>query len=524
MKGGNGMLRGPFQNEPGVDFSIPENRQAMLAALHEVEQQLGQRYPLVIGGERRESGEWFKSINPGNLDQVVGEVARARAQDVSDAIAAADAAFATWRNMSAEGRASVNFRMAAIMRRRRLELAAWMSYELDKAWDEADGEVAEAIDFLEFYGREAQRLAQPVSGLAHLPDEATEMFYQPIGVGVVIPPWNFPCAILTGMTMSGVVAGNTVVLKPASNTPVIAYKVFEIMEEAGVPAGVVNYLPGHDGEIGDALVDHPRTRYVAFTGSKDVGVRIYERAAKVQPGQRWLKRVTAEMGGKDAIIVDSEADLDLAAEGIVVSAFGFSGQKCSACSRAIVAADVYDKIVEKVVALTRTTVTAGQAMKGDVTVGAVVDASQYRKILDYIESGKRETRLVYGGEKGDGNGYFIQPTIFADVAPTAKVGCEEVFGPVLAIIKANDFDDALRIANGSEYGLTGSLYSRNREHLERARREFEVGNLYLNRKCTGALVGVHPFGGGKLSGTGAKSGSPDTLLHFLETKAVGERL
>ncbi|HEX7101727.1 MAG TPA: L-glutamate gamma-semialdehyde dehydrogenase [Nitrolancea sp.] len=518
------MLRGPFHNEPGVDFSIPENRQAMQAELNKVEQQLGQRYPLVIGGERRETGKWFKSINPGNLDQVVGEVALAGPQDVEDAIAAADNAFQTWRRMSAEGRASVNFRMAAIMRRRRLELAAWMSYELDKAWDEADGEVAEAIDFLEFYGRQAERLSEPVSGLANLPDEATEMFYQPIGVGVVIPPWNFPCAILTGMTMSPVVAGNAVVLKPASNTPVIGYKVFEIMEEAGVPAGVVNFLPGHGGQIGDALVDHPRTRFIAFTGSKDVGVRIYERAAKVQPGQRWLKRVTAEMGGKDAIIVDSEADLDLAAEGIVVSAFGFSGQKCSACSRAIVNADVYDQIVEKVVKLTRETVTAGQAMKGDVTVGAVVDENQYQKILGYIESGKQEAKLVYGGEKGEGNGYYIQPTIFADVAPTAKIGCEEIFGPVLSLIKAENFDDALRIANDTEYGLTGSVYSRNRAHLEQARREFDVGNLYLNRKCTGALMGVHPFGGMKLSGTDAKGGSPDTLLHFLQSKAVGERL
>jgi 1-pyrroline-5-carboxylate dehydrogenase len=324
--------------------------------------------------------------------------------------------------------------------------------------------------------------------------------------------------------MAPVVAGNSVVLKPASNTPVIGFKVFEIMEEAGVPAGVVNFLPGQGGQIGDALVDHPQTRFVAFTGSKDVGVRIYERAAKVQPGQRWLKRVTAEMGGKDAIIVDSEADLDLAAEGIVVSAFGFSGQKCSACSRAIVNADVYDQIVEKVVNLTRETVTAGQAMAGDVTVGAVVDENQYQKILGYIESGKQEAKLVYGGEKGDGNGYFILPTIFADVAPTAKVGCEEIFGPVLSIIKADDFDDALRIANESEYGLTGSVYSRNRARLEQARREFDVGNLYLNRKCTGALMGVHPFGGMKLSGTDAKGGSPDTLLHFLEAKAVGERL
>lgn len=518
------MLREPFHNEPSVDFSVPTNRAAMQAALRDVEQQLGRRYPLIIGGERRETGQWITSVNPGNLNQVVGEAAKARPQDVDDAIAAAEQAFKTWRNTPAEGRASVNYRMAAILRRRRLELSAWMALELDKAWDEADGEVAEAIDLLEYYGREAQRLGEPVPDLAHLPDEATEMFYQPLGVGVIIPPWNFPCAILTGMTMSGVVSGNAVVLKPASNTPVIAYKLVEIMEEAGVPAGVVNYLPGSGAEIGDALVDHPRTRYVAFTGSKEVGIRIYERAAKVQPGQRWLKRVTAEMGGKDAIIVDSEADLDDAAHGIVVSAFGFSGQKCSACSRAIVVADVYDQVVAKVLQFTRDTVSAGQASHGDATVGAVVDENQYRKILEYIEIGRQEARLAYGGGRGSGNGYFIQPTVFVDVPADSRIGCEEVFGPVLSIIKAADFDDALRIANDSEYGLTGSVYSRNRANLERARREFDVGNLYFNRKCTGAMMGVHPFAGMKLSGTDSKAGGPEYLIHFMESKAVGEKL
>jgi 1-pyrroline-5-carboxylate dehydrogenase len=488
-------MRAPFQNEPSLDFSLPANREAMQAALSAVEGQLGRRYPLVIGGERRETGKWIRSINPGKLDQVVGEVARARPEDAEDAIAAARAAFDEWRRLPAKGRASVNFKMAAIMRRRKLELAAWMCYELDKAWDESEGEVCEAIDFLEYYGREALRLAEPVP-LAHIPDEANELIYLPIGIGVVIPPWNFPCAILTGMTMGPVVAGNTVVLKPASNTPVIAYKVLEIMEEAGVPAGVVNYLPGGGAEIGDLLVEHPQTRFVAFTGSKEIGVRIYERAAKVQPGQRWLKRVTAEMGGKDAIIVDADADLDAAAEGIVTSAFGFSGQKCSACSRAIIHGDVYDTIVEKVVARTKAVVTAGPAISGETTVGAVVDEQQYRSILDYIEVGKGEGWLA----------------------------CEEIFGPVLALVKARDFDDALRIANDSEYGLTGSVYTRDRAKLERARTEYAVGNLYFNRKCTGALMGVHPFGGMKLSGTNAKGGGPDYLMNFLEPKAIGERL
>lgn len=495
----------------------------MLEALERVGTQLGQQYPLIIGGERRETGQWIRSINPGNLDQLVGEVAKARASDVEDAIAAAEAGFAEWRRMSATGRASVLFRMAGILRRRKLDLAAWMVYELDKPWDEAEGEVCEAIDFLEWYGRQALELGQPFS-LSHIPEEATQLFWVPLGVGVIIPPWNFPCAILTGMTMGAVAAGNTVVLKPASNTPVIGYKMVEAMLEAGVPAGVVNFLPGNGSEIGDALVDHPRVRFVSFTGSKDVGVRIYERAARLQPGQRWLKRVSAEMGGKDAIIVDSEADLDAAAEGIVTSAFGFSGQKCSACSRAIVHADVYDQLVEKVVQRTKETVKVGSALTGEANVGAVVDEKQYRSILNYIEIGKQEGRLLLGGGAAEGSGYYIQPTIFADVPPHARIACEEIFGPVLAIVKARDFDEALRIANDSEYGLTGSVYSRNRAKLERARAEFEVGNLYFNRKCTGALMGVHSFGGMKLSGTNTKGGGPDYLQHFMELKAVGERI
>ncbi|HLT19198.1 MAG TPA: L-glutamate gamma-semialdehyde dehydrogenase [Thermomicrobiales bacterium] len=516
-------MRPPFQNEPGVDFSIAENRQAMEAALKKVEAQLGQRYPLIIGGKRIETDAVITSRNPGNLDQVVGEVSRASAGHVDKAIQTAWKAFAEWRRMSAEGRASVAFKLAALLRRNRLELAAWMVYELDKAWDEADGEVAEAIDMMEWNGRQALELAQPVR-LASLPDEANTYHYLPLGVGAVIPPWNFPCAIFTNLTMAPVIAGNTVVVKPASNTPVIAYKVIELMEEAGVPPGVVNFLPGGGEEIGDALVDHPLTRFIAFTGSKAVGMRIYERAAKVHPGQQYLKRVTAEMGGKDAIIVDDEADLDAAIKGIVVSAFGFQGQKCSACSRAIVHEAVYDQVVEGIVRLTEESVTVGPGVSGTATVGAVVDEKQYNSILEYIEIGKSEGKLVYQGKSIEANGYYIPPTIFADVPEDARIAREEIFGPVLAIIKARDFDDALRIANDSEYGLTGSVYSRNRAKLERARYEFEVGNLYLNRKSTGAMMGVHPFGGTKLSGTNTKSGGPDYLKNFMEARAVGELL
>lgn len=518
------MLRDPFRNEPAVDFSCAENRAVMQAALKSVESQLGQTYPLIIGGERRETGAWSTSINPGNLDQVVGTIARARPSDVDDAIEAAQAAFPAWRRIPVEGRASVLLKMAGIVRRRRLELAAWMVYELDKAWDEAEGEVAEAIDFLEWYARKALELTERPA-LAHLPDEATDYRYQPLGVGIIIPPWNFPCAILTGMTMGPVVVGNTVIIKPASNTPVIGYKMVEIMEEAGVPAGVINFLPGSGAEIGDLLVDDPRIRFVAFTGSKSVGIRIYERAAKVQPGQRWLKRVTAEMGGKDAIIVDSEADVAAAVEGIVTSAFGFSGQKCSACSRAIIHQDVYDEVVQGVVERTRRLVSVGPAIDGEFAMGAVVDKNQYDSIRNSIETGKREGRLVYQGEvPANANGYYIPPTIFADVPETARIACEEIFGPVLALMKAESFDDALRIANDTEYGLTGSVYSRNRAHLERARDEFDIGNLYFNRKCTGAMVGVHPFAGIKLSGTNSKAGGPDYLHNYVEAKAIGEKL
>jgi len=512
----------PFRNEPFTDFSQPEARRAMQEALARVRAEFGRHYPLWIGGRPVDTEERIVSYNPGRKTEVVGTVAKATREHADQAMEAAWKAFESWSRVPAAARAAVLFRAAAIMRRRKLELAAWMVYEAGKTWPEADADVAEAIDFLEYYGRQMIRLAEP-QALTPLAGEVNEMFYIPLGVGLVIPPWNFPLAILTGTTVGPVVAGNTVILKPASNTPVIAAQFMEIMREAGLPDGVINFLPGPGAEVGDYLVQHPRTRFINFTGSMEVGLRIYEEAAKRQPGQIWLKRVVAEMGGKDAIIVDESADLEEAANGIVTSAFGFQGQKCSACSRAIVVDSVYDEVLRRV-AEKASQLRVGQADDPATQVGPVIDQAAFRKIMRYIEIGRGEGRLVTGGEGDDSEGYFIRPTVFADVDGRATIAQEEIFGPVVAFIRARDFDHALAIANDTVYGLTGSVYARDRLKLERARHEFHVGNLYFNRKCTGALVGVHPFGGWNMSGTDAKAGGPDYLLWFLQPKVVSEKL
>ncbi|MCL6444950.1 MAG: L-glutamate gamma-semialdehyde dehydrogenase [Alicyclobacillus sp.] len=512
----------PFENESLTDFSVPEQRAAMLRALDTVASQLGRDYPLYIGGQFVFTEQKTRSINPSATDQIIGYVSKADVPLAEQAIQAALTAFESWKRKSFAERARYLLKAAAIMRRRKHEMSAWMCFEAGKTWTEADADTAEAIDFLEFYAREAIRLGE-VHPLARVKGEDNELHYIPLGVGIIIPPWNFPLAILTGMTSSAVVTGNTVVLKPASPTPVIAYKLLEVMLDAGIPAGVINYVPGSGSEIGDYLVEHPKTRFISFTGSKEVGIRINELAAKVQPGQIWLKRVVAEMGGKDAIVVDKDADLDDAAQQIVNSAFGFSGQKCSACSRAILHQDIYDTVAEKIVALTKQ-LRVGPAMDAASQVGPVVDESAYRKILEYIEVGKQEGELLTGGGKADGNGYYIQPTVFGNVDSRARIAQEEIFGPVVALIRAKNFEDAIRIANDTEFGLTGSVFSRNRDHLEYAREEFHVGNLYFNRKCTGALVGVHPFGGFNMSGTDSKAGGRDYLLLFTQAKAVAERL
>lgn len=509
-----------YRNEPFTNFTAEGNREAMQRGLQNVREQLGRTYPLVIGGERIMTEKQITSTNPGNIEQVVGHVAQAGVKLAESAIAAADAAFRTWQHVAPDARAGYLFKAAAIMRRRKFDYAAWLVYEVGKNWAEADADVAEAIDFLEFYAREMIRLSSP-QPLTALAGEDNRLTYIPLGIGVVIPPWNFPLAIMAGMTCAAIVSGNTVVLKPSSASPVIAAKFVELMEEVGLPAGVLNFVPGSGSEIGDYLVDHPRTRFVSFTGSRDVGLRINERVAKTQPGQLWIKRFIAEMGGKDGIVVDKSADVEEAATAIVQSAFGFQGQKCSAGSRAIVHEDVYDDIVRLVTEKTKA-LNVGLPEE-NAAIGPVIDKHAYESILKYIEVGKGEGKLAAGGSIADGNGYYIQPTLYVDVDPEAAIMKEEIFGPVLAISKAATFEQAIDIFNNTDYGLTGAVYSMNREHLEYARHHMHCGNLYFNRKCTGALVGVHPFGGFNMSGTDSKAGGKDYLLLFTQAKLVSEK-
>jgi 1-pyrroline-5-carboxylate dehydrogenase len=510
-----------YQHEPLTDFSIAENKKAMQAALENVNSQLGKHYPLVIGGERLTTDAKIISINPANKNEIIGTVSKTDKEMAEKAMQAALTTFEIWKNWDPEARSSILFRAAAILRRRKHEFSAFMIKEAGKPWVEADADTAEAIDFLEYYGRQMLRLKDgfPVQSRT---GENNTFHYIPLGVGIIISPFNFPLAIMAGTTVAAIVSGNTVLLKPSNTTPIIAAKFVEIMEEAGLPAGVLNFVPGSSADIGDYLVDHPKTRFISFTGSREVGCRIYERAAKVQPGQIWLKRVIAEMGGKDTVVVDEDADIDLAVRSIVYSAFGFAGQKCSAGSRAVVHEAIYDEVLEKAVALTKS-LTVGDPEIGNY-MGPVIDQASYNKIMNYIEIGKAEGKLMTGGEGDDSTGYFIQPTIFADLDEKARLMQEEIFGPVVAICKARDIDHLMSIANNTEYGLTGAFLSKNSEHLERARKEFHVGNLYLNRGCTGAIVGYQPFGGFNMSGTDSKAGGPDYLLLHMQAKSVGEQL
>ncbi|MBS3975940.1 MAG: L-glutamate gamma-semialdehyde dehydrogenase [Syntrophomonadaceae bacterium] len=516
------MLATEFRNEAMTDFKATSVVEKMEQAITQVQKRFGEKLPLVINGEKVFTEETIESNNPACCSQIIGLSSKASNKHAEVALQAAATAFLEWQKTSAMERASYLFNAAAIMRQRKYELSALLAHEAGKNWLEADVEVAEAIDFLEFYGREALELER-INPVTPSPGEQNRLLYIPLGVGVIISPWNFPLAILCGMTAGAIVTGNTAVVKPASNTPVIGYKFVEIMEEAGVPAGVINFVPGSGDKIGDYLVSYSKTRFINYTGSKEVGLHITELASKQQKGQKWIKRVAAEMGGKDAIIVDKDADLRDAARGVVTSAFGYTGQKCSACSRAIVDKEIYGDFLEMLVEETQR-ITVGPVAENKNFMGPVIDKTSYSKILEYINIGRKEGRLITGGSKIDLPGYFIEPTIIADVTSNACIAQEEIFGPVLAVLRANDFDHALEIANDTEFGLTGAVYSKNRAHLERAIREFHVGNLYFNRKCTGAMVGAHPFGGFNMSGTNSKTGGKDYLKLFTQMKLIAEKL
>ena len=514
---------GAFTNEPLLDFKQENNARQMRAAIEKVRGELGREYDLVIGGKRSRTSEKIRSINPAHPSQVVGIHQKAGNEHVEPAMEAALKAFESWRKVSWKERVDLILKTSRIIRERRLEFNAWLVFEVGKNWEEADADVCETIDFLELYAREALHLSG-VEPIVQLPGERDFLQYIALGVGAVIPPWNFPCAIMAGMTAASVVCGNTVILKPSSDSPTIAAKFVEALEEAGMPAGVVNFCAGSGATFGHGVVTHPKTRFIAFTGSREVGLDIHARAAQTQPGQIWIKRTILEMGGKDAIIVEDDANVDEAAAGVATAAFGFQGQKCSACSRAIVNEKVYDRFLD------RLKERVADLQMGDPAenayMGPVVNEGAMKSILKYIEVGKKEGRLIAGGGRATdaGDGYFIQPTVIADLDRKSRLAQEEVFGPVLAVIKAKDFEDALAIANGTEYGLTGAIYTTSEEKIERAKQDFHVGNLYINRKCTGAVVGAHPFGGFNMSGTDSKAGGPDYLYLFSQAKSIGQKL
>jgi len=518
-------MPGPFRNEPLTDFGQAQNKAAFEAALAKVLAEAARQkvIPLVIGGKKVLTKETFVSTNPAQPGQALATFAKAGRQEARLAIAAAEKAFPAWSREPAARRAAVLLRAAALMRARKHEFSAVMVLEIGKNWVEADADTAEAIDFMEYYAREMLRYDRGMD-IVEWPGETNETFYIPLGVIAVIPPWNFPNAILTGMTVAALVTGNTACLKPASDTPLIGWKVAEVLIQAGVPAGVLNFVPGSGATCGEELVTDPRVRMICFTGSMEVGLGIVEKAGRPARGQKWIKRVIAEMGGKDTAIIDESADLDWAADQIAISAFGFQGQKCSACSRCIVVAPVYDKFRRKLLDRLKK-IKVGPPADPANWMGPVSSKASLDKCLRYLKIARREGRIIFGGRRLNiGRGYFLEPTLVDGVKFGSRIDQEEIFGPVLALLKAKDFDQALRYANATDYGLTGGVFSRDRAHLERARREFHAGNLYLNRKITGALVGVQPFGGFNMSGTDSKAGGRDYLGLFLQAKSVTERL
>ncbi len=514
----------PYVTEPLTNFELPGNKQSYEQALLKVKSELGKEYPLLIGGQEIRTGVIYTSVNPAKFDNVIGKIHQGGLAEAELAMDSAQTAFLSWKKTNPKVRADVLFKAANIIRRRKHEFSALMTLEAGKPWVEADADTAEAIDFLEYYGRQMLTISRIDDTVLSRPNiERNEYFYIPLGVGAIITPWNFPLAILTGMTSAAIVSGNTVILKPAMTTQVIAYRFIEVLKEAGLPDGVVNYLPGKGSIIGDFLVKHPKTRFVSFTGSKEVGMNIYENAAKVQKGQIWLKRVIAEMGGKDAILVDKGVNPLKAADDIVKSAFGFSGQKCSACSRAIIHEDIYDDVVFEIKRLSEL-IKLGDPENIINNMGPVNDISAYNSIMKYIEIGHTEGKLLTGGNGHSEQGWFIEPTVFIDLDPNSRLMQEEIFGPVLAVSKVKNFEEGLVVANNTEFGLTGAVISNDRAHLELAREDFHVGNLYFNRKCTGAIVGYQPFGGFNMSGTDSKAGGPDYLVLHMQGKSVSEAL
>lgn len=514
------MLKG-FKNAVEVDFTLEENRIKMEEAFKKIDAEKGSVYPLIIGGEKIETEKKIVSLDPSNKE-VLGYACSCSKELAEKAILAANEAFKKWSATSVEERVRCLRKLATLLDENRFYIDAWNVLESGKKWDEADGELCEQLDFINSYVMHMQNLDK---GLELMPtDEYTKCIYIPIGVGVAVPPWNFPISLMGGMIVSSVVTGNAMVVKPSSDTPICAYKFIELCEKAGIPAGVVNYIPGSGAEIGDYIVEHPLTRFINFTGSKEVGCRINEKAAHVAEGQKWLKRVVAEMGGKNAIIVDSSANIKKAAQGVASSAFTFQGQKCSACSRAIVMSDVYDEFVDAVVEEAKKLKADQGSGREDHVMGPVVDKAAYDSITSYIEVAREEGNIVFGGTYSDEVGYYIDPTVVRDIKRDARIANEEIFGPVLAIVKVESFDEALDVANQTEYGLTGSVYSENRENIQRAKVEFHVGNLYFNRKSTAAVVLQHPFGGFNMSGTDAKTGTADYLTNFLNLKSITENL
>ena len=509
---------GPFRNEPLLDFSRQENRSRFARTLKETRQRFGRDYLLWVGGEETETKEWLESINPAAPTETIGRVAVAGREEAERALASAVDFFPEWKNTSVKERAAVLFRAAELMRRRRMELAGWELFEVGKGWREADADVAEAIDYLEYYGREMMRLSAP-RVTQPLPGESNIYLYEPRGIAAVIAPWNFPLAILTGMTAAALVAGNCAIVKPAEQSPVTGALLVEILREAGLPDAACQLLQG-GGELGAYLVRHPAVHLIAFTGSREVGLEILRAAYDPPPEQEHVKRVVCEMGGKNAIIVDEDADLDEAVVHILESAFGYQGQKCSAASRIILTEEIHDHLLERLVEAVRS-LKIGPPDDPRNFIGPVIDAAAYSRIIGYIDLGKREGKCVLDREAPSG-GYFIGPAIFSGIEPSHRLANEEIFGPVLSVIKAKGFDAALAIANRSSYALTGGIFSRSPAHIEKARKEFRVGNLYINRGITGAVVERQPFGGLKLSGIGSKAGGPDYLLQFLEPRTISE--